>query len=273
MAGSPPPGPPWDLPVSEAPLAFVDLEMTGLDPDKDHVVEVCIERVVGGEVRDRVDSLVRPPRVSGDGMHVHGIDAAALAAAPTFADLADRVLAVLDGAIPVAHAAAWDVAFLESELARAGRKLPTQHYVDTLQLARRCFGLPSHSLDALCTHFGIDRGRAHRAADYVRALRAVFGRCVEILAPSSVRDLGEVRVAERKARAAILAACAEAQAGGFPVDLTYRPNKRGPAVLRMVILEVRSDLDPPRVLGYLLPGRGRRELRADRVLRCEPAPP
>src|ERR1019366_2434049 len=30
----PPPGPPWDLPVSETPLAFVDLEMTGLDVEK-----------------------------------------------------------------------------------------------------------------------------------------------------------------------------------------------------------------------------------------------
>lgn len=273
VAGAPPPGPPWDLPVSEAPLAFVDLEMTGLDPETDRVVEVCIERVVGGEVRDRVDTLVRPPEARGDGMRIHGIDAATLAAAPAFEAIADRVVEVLQGAVLVAHAAAWDVAFLKNELGRAGRALPDPHYVDTLQLARRSFGLPSHSLDALCTHFGIDRGRAHRAADDVKALRAVFARCVDLLAPTSVRDLGEVRVAERKARAAILAACAEAQAGGFPVDLTYRPSKRGPAVVRMVILEVRSDLDPPRVLGYLLPGRGRRELRADRILRCEPAPP
>ena len=39
----------------------------------------------------------------------------------------------------------------------------------------------------------------------------------------------------------------------------------------MVLLEVRSDLDPPRVVGYQLPGRGRRQLRADRILRVEPA--
>ena len=39
----------------------------------------------------------------------------------------------------------------------------------------------------------------------------------------------------------------------------------------MVIVEVRSDLDPPRVMGYQLPSRSRRELRADRILRVEPA--
>ena len=34
--------------MAEAPLAFLDLEMTGLDPESDRVVEVCIDRVVGG---------------------------------------------------------------------------------------------------------------------------------------------------------------------------------------------------------------------------------
>ena len=41
----------------------------------------------------------------------------------------------------------------------------------------------------------------------------------------------------------------------------------------MVLLEVLSDLDPPRVVGYQLHGRGRVQLRADRILRVEPAPP
>jgi DNA polymerase-3 subunit epsilon len=53
--------------------------------------------------------------------------------------------------------------------------------------------------------------------------------------------------------------------------VTYRATRRAPEPLTIVISEVRSDLDPPRVLGYLLPGRGRRELRADRILKVEPA--
>jgi len=57
---------------------------------------------------------------------------------------------------------------------------------------------------------------------------------------------------------------------GAPVVITYRPARRAPEALSMVLLEVRSDLDPPRVVGYQLPGRGRRQLRADRILRVEP---
>jgi len=267
----PPPGPPWDLPVHEAPLAFVDLEMTGLDPSRDHVVEVCIERWRGDVREAGIESLVRPPSRAGGNAHVHGIDENALASAPPFEDLAADVANLLEGAIFVAHAAEYDATFLCAEMKRAGRTLEVGPWLDTLVLSRRAFALPSHSLSSLCTELGIPRGRAHRAGDDVRALRAVFDRCVKALSPVSPRDLWEVRVAERRARAAILSACEAAVEHEAPVEITYRPTRRGAQTLTMVLTEVRTGLDPPRVMGYLLPGRGRRELRADRILRVEPA--
>jgi DNA polymerase-3 subunit epsilon len=87
----------------------------------------------------------------------------------------------------------------------------------------------------------------------------------------SARDLWEVRVGERRARQAVVEACAAAAHAGAPVVVTYRAARRPPEALQMVLLEVRSDLDPPRVVGYQLPGRGRRQLRADRILRVDPA--
>jgi len=269
---APPKGPPWDLPLREAPLAFVDLEMTGLDPARDHVVEVCIERWRGDVCEGSLESLVRPPSRAGGSAHVHGIDEAALASAPTFDAIADDVERLLLGAIFVAHAAEYDAMFLIAEMKRAGRALAIDHHIDTLVLSRRAFALTSHSLTALCTSLGIPRGRAHRAGDDVRALRAVFERCIAVLAPKDVRDLWEVRIAERHARAAIVSACEAALVAATPVEIVYRPTRRAAHPLTMIVTEVLPLLDPPRVLGYLLPGRGRRELRADRILRVGPAP-
>jgi DNA polymerase III subunit epsilon len=263
-------GPPWDLPVAEAPLAFLDLEMTGLDAAKDRIVEVCIDRVVGDRRVVRVHSLVRPDERVGGASHVHGLDEAALAGAPPFAEVADQILAALDGAVVVAHAAEWDVSFLLAEMKRAGRELTLTHWLDTLVLARRSFAFGSYSLDALCKALAIDRGRAHRADSDVAAMRVLFERCVAILAPESVRDLWEVRVAQRRARAAIVAACEAAVEHGLPVEIAYRAARKPAETLLMVLTEVRSDLDLPRAIGYLLPGRGRRELRADRILRVDP---
>ncbi len=267
---APPAGPPWDEPVGRATLAFVDLEMTGLDPAEDRVVEVCIERWVGDEQTGALTSLVLPSTRAGGAAHVHGLDEAALAGAPSFAELTQQVHALLDGAILVAHAARWDVAFLEAELARAGAPLSIPHSIDTLVLARRAFSFRSYSLEALCRELQIPRARAHRAEDDVSALRAVFARTVAVLAPVSVRDLWQVRVSERKAREAIVLACDAAVEHAAVVDVTYRPSRRAAETLTMVLTEVRRDLDLPRVMGYLVPGRGRRELRADRILRVVP---
>jgi len=284
----PPPGAPWDLPLAEAPLAFVDLEMTGLDPVKDRVVEVCIERVRGGVVEARLYTLVRPeniaraeiPTVSSSdapdaskdpvgNAHVHGIFAEALRDAPTFVEIADQVAALFDGAVLVAHGASWDVSFLEAEMARSGKPMPLRHYVDTLNLSRRTFGLKKHSLDSLREHFGLDRSRAHRADSDVTALRVVWEKCVEVLEPQTPRDVWQVRIAQGRAREQILAECTEAIASGAPVTVIYRPRGRAQEPMRMVLQEIVAGLDPPRVIGYQLPGRGRRELRADRILRIE----
>jgi DNA polymerase-3 subunit epsilon len=267
---APPPGPPWDLPLAEAPLAFVDLEMTGLDASRDRILEVCIDRVIGGRRARYLHTLVNPGGPVGGAVHVHGIGEIDVADAPPFAAIVDDVIAVLEGSILVAHAAVWDAGFLRSEAARASRSLVIEHWIDTLVLARRAFALHSYSLDSLCRDLGIERGRAHRADSDVRAMRVLFDKCVAALAPVSVRDLWEVRIGERHARAAVVDACEAAAQHGVPIRLTYRPSRRGPESLEMVVLEVRSDLDPPRIVGYQLPGRGRRELRADRILRIEP---
>jgi DNA polymerase-3 subunit epsilon len=266
---SPPAGPPWDLPLDEAPLAFVDLEMTGLDTKRDRVVEVCIERIRGKSVEDRLHTLVRPDGGEIGNVHVHGLDAASLAEAPTFTQIAERVSALLSGAVFVAHGAAWDVGFVEAEMRRAGRDFAIPFYLDTLNLSRRAFGLTKHSLDALRTHFGLDTARAHRADADVLALREVFARCITALEPVTPRDLWEIRVAEKKVREQVLAQCKEALAAGREITLVYRARSRPAEPMRMVLTSIDLGLDPPRVIGYQLPGRGRRELRADRILRIE----
>jgi DNA polymerase-3 subunit epsilon len=268
--GDPPAGAPWDSAISEAPLAFVDLEMTGLDPDKDRVLEVCIERVVGGKTVDRLETLVRPDDGALGNEAVHGIDAAAVTGAPPFSEIAARVVEILAGAVLVAHAAPYDVAFLTAELGRLGTPIDLGYHLDTLTLSRRVFGFPSHALGALAKSLQIDPGRAHRAGDDVRVLRGVFEVLLRELVPVTPRDLWHVKIGRRHARPALLAALAAHVGSPDPVRVRYRPSGKRPVEMSLVIKEVRTDLDPPRVLGYLLPGRGRRELRADRILAVDP---
>ncbi len=271
-AVQPPLGPPWDDPIDEAPLVFLDLEMTGLRPASDRVVELCAKRMRGGKPEAELVTLVRPDDGTFGSAHVHGIEQAHLEGAPTFREVTKELADVLAGAIVVAHAAAWDVAFLEAELARAGTPSTFPFFLDTLILSRRAFVLPSHALVSLCASLGIPHERAHRAADDVAALVEVFHRVCAALVPETPRDLWHVRIGHKYARPAVMEAALAAAEIGAPVRVRYRPAHRGPEDLMFCVTNVRTDLDPPRVLGYLLPSRSQRELRADRILCIDEAP-
>jgi DNA polymerase-3 subunit epsilon len=121
-------------------------------------------------------------------------------------------------------------------------------------------------LESLGRRFGIDRGLAHRAKDDVRSLIALFDRLLVELCPSSPRDLWHVRIAERHARPEIVERCLAFAGAGVPARVLYRPSHKAPRAFEAILTLVRTDLDPPRVLGYSLPGRGRFDLRSDRIL-------
>lgn len=252
--------------MAEATFAFVDLEMTGLRLGEDRVVEVCFERVRDRSAIDRFDTVINPGERRG-AEHVHGIGEADYAVAPAFAAIADRVAAAMRDSIVVAHGVAWDLAFLRDEMGRVGRgdEVP-QHAIDTVVLARRALHLHSYGLAAVASAMKIPVARAHRAGDDVTTTRAVFERLVDELNPATPRDLWEVRVGERVARPEVVAAVEAAVASGKPVTLVYRPSHRAAEPIRMVL----TALLPPHAMGYLLPSRGRKLLRLDRILRVEP---
>jgi DNA polymerase III subunit epsilon len=263
----------WDLPIDQTPFAFVDLEMTGLNPAVDRIIEVCIERVVGSELVGRIDTLVSPfeagvpaETVLGNEA-IHHIRAELLVGAPSFAQILPQIESLLAGAVFVAHGSRHDVGFLKAEAERAGGKMKPIAYLDTLNLSRRSLALPSHALVSLAAHFGVAHGTAHRAAADVFAMRGVFERLVALLTPASARDLWDVRIGERKAREAILQQCEQALATGTPIECTFRAPRKAIRQFAFVVTEVRRASEAPTIVGYEVLSRSRRELRADRILR------
>ncbi|MEM6786485.1 MAG: 3'-5' exonuclease [Myxococcota bacterium] len=271
----PPAGPPWDLPFDEAPLVFVDLELTGLDLDRDRVVQICIERVVGARDEGRLCRIVAPGVPLGRSTRFHGIRDADVEGMPFFSDLVPEVLPLLHGTCIVAHGAKWDVGFLKREFARAKRTWTCDHYLDTLALARRLVNAPRYSLSALATHFAIDHLQPHRADNDVattrRLHRILLARFLETWPRSRgrplLRDVWRAGVGARAVTPEVMRGLEVALAEQTPVWVRYRSTQRRTA--RDLVFQptaLRSDLDPPVVLGYLQPSRGRRELRVDRIL-------
>lgn len=255
----------WSRTVDDAPLCFVDLEMTSLDARDGQICEICLIRTDGPREREALVSLVHADRGVGESCTYHGIDDEMLRGAPRFAELAPRVVALLDGAVLVGHAVCHDAEFLREELSRSGHPMPAAGALDTLVLARRAFGFRSNKLGALAAELGIPLPRAHRAEDDARATMALFFRLAAELAPPTLGALSAVKIGERLPRPEILAEC-RAAIGGAPLSLRYRRSGRSSEELTFVVLSVDDAAAGARVVGYTLPDRARRTLLAHRIV-------
>jgi DNA polymerase III subunit epsilon len=185
--------------IDQVPLAYVDVETTGLSPQGgDRVCEVAILRCQGGQVLDAVQQLVNPQRPMGAGAYaVHGIGDDMLRDAPTFDAVANDVLELFHGAVLVGHNTPFDLAFLAAELGLLGVSLPPFVALDTLRLARRHASSPGYSLGILASSLGVEvGGQGHRAMVDVLTTRAVLQRLVEGLWPRDLRTVGDYVTAQ-----------------------------------------------------------------------------
>jgi len=160
----------------------LDTETTGLDHRTgDRLIEVaCVELEDLTPTGRTFHRLVHPNRdIHPDAERVHGISLASLEGKPRFhePDVCDALLDFIGEAVVVAHNAAFDRGFLNSELDRAGRApLPDERWVDTLTLAQKRFPGMGNSLDALCKRFKISLAERekHGALIDARLLAAVY---------------------------------------------------------------------------------------------------
>jgi DNA polymerase-3 subunit epsilon len=144
----------------------LDTETTGLDPKQGHrLIEVAGLEIRNRRVtRDSFHRYLNPEREIDQGaLAVHGLTSDFLQDKPRFADVAGDLLDYLRDAELIIHNAAFDLGFLNHELARLD--LPPVESVcagviDTLKLAREMHPGKRNNLDALCERYQVSN--AHR---------------------------------------------------------------------------------------------------------------
>ncbi len=161
----------------------LDTETTGLEPELDHrIIEIgCVELVNRRATGRSFHRYLNPERDIDDGaLAVHGISRAELDGQPRFAEIAEELLLFISGAELVIHNAAFDIAFLDAELARlAGEPRHIAglcQVLDTLALARELHPGQRNGLDALCKRYSVDNSarELHGALLDARILADVY---------------------------------------------------------------------------------------------------
>jgi DNA polymerase III subunit epsilon len=138
-----------------------DTETTGLSPQNgDRMVEIgCVEMFNRVETGRTFHAYFNPGRpMPSEAEAVHGLGDRFLSDKPQFGDVCEALLDFLGDSPLVAHNAGFDFGFINHEFGQCGRPtVCTSRMVDTLAIARQRFPGAKHSLDALCTRFGVDR--------------------------------------------------------------------------------------------------------------------
>ncbi len=157
--------------------AIVDIETTGGYAANHRITEVAIYHHNGIEITDHFYTLVNPGRkipyyITG----LTGITSEMVESAPSFEEVAESILQLLEGRVFVAHNAHFDYSFLKKEFEEAGITWQAKKLC-TVRLSRKIIpGLRSYSLGNLASSLGVAIRDRHRAGGDAEATAIIFSK-------------------------------------------------------------------------------------------------
>ena len=169
-------------------ITYLDLETTGATPLKDRITEIALVRFEHGVEVARWQTLVNPEQLIPPFIQqLTGINNRMVENAPTFAEVADKLLAFLEGTVLAAHNVRFDYGFIKAELKRIDIHL-RQKVLCTVKLSRLLYPQHySHGLDAIMQRHQITTVARHRAMGDVESILAFLD--------SARLELGESAIA------------------------------------------------------------------------------
>lgn len=154
-----------------------DVESTGLDYNKDRIIEIAAIQFTLKENLSSFHYLINPEMpIPLESQKIHHISDAMVADKPTIAQVLPDFCAFLGDYPIVGHGISFDISILQAALQKAHLpiSLDKKVVIDTLRLARLYGESPSNSLDVLRQHFNIPFEGSHRAMNDVTINIQVF---------------------------------------------------------------------------------------------------
>lgn len=168
--------------LNETFVAF-DLETTGKYPLQAEICEIAGVKWKQGRVIDEFQSYLKIAKpMDPRAFQVHGITKEVLAEAPEAAGVIAKFYEFLQGAVPIAHHAAFDMGFVAVEFERLGFLPEGRAAVCTSRLAKAVVTeTPNHRLATLAGYFALPAYKAHSALDDAKTCLGVALKCFERL--------------------------------------------------------------------------------------------
>jgi DNA polymerase-3 subunit epsilon len=168
-------------------FTLVDVETTGGSPYYDRVIEVGIIRVVRGEVKQTLSTLINPGvSIPGFITGITGIRDAHVKKAPKFEKVFPEINKLFKGSIFVAHNVNFDYHFLRGEYLRLGKDFEMPKMC-TVRLSRALYPEHKrHGLSAIIERFGFECEDRHRALGDAQVLWDFMQKIQQDFKPSEI---------------------------------------------------------------------------------------
>ena len=150
---------------------IVDLETTGLNAKRDKIIEIGAVRIRENGERALFQTLIDPGIPLTETItDLTGITDEMLFGQPLIEEVIDDFIDFMGDAVPLAHNASFDGAFLEPYTG-----IPKEEWLDTISLCKMAFPmLESYALVNLVEYFGIETSAHHRALADAEATADLF---------------------------------------------------------------------------------------------------
>ncbi|MGI6679750.1 MAG: helicase C-terminal domain-containing protein [Dehalobacterium sp.] len=151
-------------------FVVLDLETTGLDCQRDEIIEIGGVRISHGILCEEFATLIQPKRSIPEKITwLTGIDDEMVRGMPEFSQVLPQLESFLAGAVLVGHNIAFDLSFLPQSISDA---FPT---LDTVEIAKMLLPYEAgYSLGDLTLSLGIQHQAAHRALGDAKATAELF---------------------------------------------------------------------------------------------------
>ncbi len=171
--------------LSDQLYSIIDVETTGGRPSDSRITDISIFITDGKQILDEFSSLVNPetyipPFIS----ELTGITNEMVADAPTFDEIAQKVLDFTEDTIFIAHNVNFDFAMINGEFSRLDFDFQKEKLC-TVRLARKYIpGHRSYGLGNICGDLNIPINGRHRARGDAEATTMLFHKVFELSAGS-----------------------------------------------------------------------------------------
>ena len=183
--------------LNDTPIVVLDVETTGLDTQRDKIIEIGAVKYLNGKEIGEYSQLIDPEmRLPERITEITGITEFMLHGMPTIERCALEFYDFIQGCALAAHNADFDMKFIKRMLALIDIRFDFP-VIDTLALARNLYpDAKNHKLGTICKLLDISLVNAHRAVNDARATAIMLSKSIDAISRTrTLSMLGDINTA------------------------------------------------------------------------------